>query len=527
MTDVLNPIWPLFEADDTTLTAMGWLRLPVTTRQALEATGLAKSAGYSERIPCPACATAHIERVITKPRKDGSARYYILCPREMRVEVDDRHRQRWRLDVLALSKAIAASAGLAGEVKPVSNDRLILLGQHEFRGVRADVYLARGLGRKDASSVIAALPSSVVPPIVFVPSTSPPEDAWGQMPPRVFPLASCHTYIDGVVGVDQRVLDIAMRQHLQGDLTPDYLFRCRGECWEVAFEGSEIKLFKNTIGLRYIARILREPDRILRAVHLLATEAGVDPLSASGTSGEVIDPEGLKKMRQQYQYLQAEMAEAELLNDMARMGAAQSEQEALGVELAKLLDRRGNAREATDAERVRYVEEVELALDKPVRVIVIVRDVRDVLASMERLYRQRDLAYPADMPATVEERCELWLSPQGVVGNAARLVQDAIRRIGNRLLVVSYEDLTTQPIQVLSGLATQLGLPPYDYDSSDVQQITHENDAIHGMDLHRVRPHVEPNSHRWSEVLPVDYAATVSRRFAWLDPFLNQSMEAA
>ena len=176
---------------------------------------------------------------------------------------------------------------------------------------------------------------------------------------------------------------------------------------------------------------------------------------------------------------------------------------------------------------LRYVEEVELALGHPVRVIVMVRDVRDVLASMERLYRCRDLAYPADMPATVEERCELWLSPQGVVGSAVRLVQDALRRIGDRLLVVSYEDLTTQPLQVLHGLGEQLGLPPHEYDPAHVEQITHENDVIHGMDLHRVRPRVEPNSHHWSEVLPLDYAAAVSRRFAWLDPFLGQSKEAA
>jgi len=170
---------------------------------------------------------------------------------------------------------------------------------------------------------------------------------------------------------------------------------------------------------------------------------------------------------------------------------------------------------------LKYIEEVELALGLRVRVIVMVRDIRDVLASMERLYCLRDLDYPADMPATVEERCELWLSPRGVVGSAARWVQDAIRRVSDRLLVVPYEALTSQPCQVLSGLAEQLDLPTYAYDPDHVDQVTHENDAIHGMDLHRVRPHVEPNTSRWSDVLPLDYAATVARRFAWLDSFIN------
>ncbi|MEM6504467.1 MAG: hypothetical protein AAF711_03275 [Planctomycetota bacterium] len=353
MTDELNPIWPLFESADTTLTPTGWLRLPAATRHVLQSTGLAKPAGYSERIPCPACVTPHIERVITKTRKDGTPQYYIRCPREMRVEVDDRDRQRWKLDVLTLAKAIAVSAGLTGDMKFVSHDRLILLGQHEFRGVRAEVYLARGLGRKVASSVITALPASVVPPVVFVPSTAPPVDAWGQMSPRVFPLASCHTYIEGAVGIDWRVLDISLRQHLQGDLNPDFVFRCKGEFWEIAFDGSEIKYLKNTIGLRYIARILYEPGRILRAVDLLATEAGINSLSAAGTSGEAIDDQGRQQMRQQYTEAHDEMQEAEKMNDEAKRMAAQSKLDALTVELSSRLNLRGNAREDTDAERVR------------------------------------------------------------------------------------------------------------------------------------------------------------------------------
>jgi hypothetical protein len=353
MTNALNPIWQLFESADTILTPTGWLRLPAATRHVLQSTGLAKPVGYSERIPCPACVTPHIERVITKTRKDGTTQYFIRCPREMRVEVDDRDRQQWKLDVLALARAIAVSAGLTGEVKSVSNDRLIMLGLHEFRGVRAEVYLARGLERNDASSVITALPASVVPPIVFVPSAAPPEDAWGQMPPRVYPLASCHTHIDAVIGVDLRVLDIAMRRHLQGDLTPDYMFRCKGEFWEIAFDGSEIKHLKNTIGLRYIARILREPNRMLRTVDLLATEAGINPLYASGTSGETIDDEGRAKMREQYSDLSEELNEAEEMNDEGRKIALQSDLNDLTVEMAKLFNLRGDAREASDADRVR------------------------------------------------------------------------------------------------------------------------------------------------------------------------------
>lgn len=353
MTDVLKPIWPLLEAGDTTLTAMGWLRLPIATRQALESTGIAKPAGYSERIPCPTCTTPHIETVITKTRRDGSTQYFIRCPREMRVEVNDQDRQRWRLDVFALAKAIAGSAGLAGEVKPVRGDRLIHLGQHSFRGVRTEVYFARGLGRKDASSVISALPVSVLPSIVFVPSAVPAEDAWGQMPPRVFPLASCHTYIDGRVGVDARVIDAAMRRHLQGDLHPDHVFRRKGEFWDVAFAGSEIVHLKDSKGMRYIARLLWEPDRAITAVDLLVAEAGIDPRQAMGSSGEEIDDQGRREMRELYAGLLEERAKAEKAQDETARSVIQAEIETVESELLRRLGLDGKARETTDIDRHR------------------------------------------------------------------------------------------------------------------------------------------------------------------------------
>jgi len=353
MTDALNPIWPLFESVDTTLTPTGWLRLPSATRQALQSTGLAQPAGYSERIPCPACVTPHIERVITKNRKDGTPQYFIRCPREMRVEVNDRDRQRWRLDVFALARAIADSAGLAGKVKPVRGDRLTHLGQHSFRGVRTEVYFARGLGRKDSSAVILALPVSIVPSIVFVPRAIPPEDAWGQMPPRVFSLASCHTYIDGVIGVDPRVLDIAARQQLQGDLMPDYVFRCRGDFWEVAFNGSAVAHIKHTKGLRYIARLLWEPGRVITAVDLLAAEAGIDGRQASGSSGEEVDDQGRREMRELYMGLLDERAKAEKANDETARAVAQAESDVVEPALLRRLGKDGNPRANTDAERIR------------------------------------------------------------------------------------------------------------------------------------------------------------------------------
>ncbi len=360
VTDILKPVWPLLEATDPTITPVGWRRLPSATRQALESSGLAKPAGFANRIPCPVCTSHHIESVIERKAGDGTASYFIRCAREMRVDVYDRDRQVWRLDARAIAESIAESASLNGVIRALAGDRLFHLGHHAFRGIRTEVYLGRGLTRRDAVAVIKSLPKGVVPPIVLVPMSAPSPDVWAEMPARVFTLDACHTFLDGRLGIDVRLIEAAVRRYLQGDFSPDYLFHCKGNFWEVAFNGSEVKHLKDTKGMRYIARLLWEPDRAITAVDLLAAEAGIDPRLAQGTSGEELDDRGRREMRELYKGLLEQRAKAEKANDETARAVAQAEIDVVEPELLRRLAKDGKPRENTDLERVR--KSVSIAL---------------------------------------------------------------------------------------------------------------------------------------------------------------------
>ena len=143
-----------------------------------------------------------------------------------------------------------------------------------------------------------------------------------------------------------------------------------------------------------------------------------------------------------------------------------------------------------------------------VKVLVPVRNIVDILASFEKLWRNSSKHNQAQFEKdnyikfqTVAGRCEVWSSETQPVGLAFNRIKDALLR-GHRdkMLFIRYERLTQYPDVLLSNVYDFLELPFYEHDFDNVEQTTVENDRVHGMDLHTIRPKVEPNSN-WYEVL--------------------------
>lgn len=169
-----------------------------------------------------------------------------------------------------------------------------------------------------------------------------------------------------------------------------------------------------------------------------------------------------------------------------------------------------------------YIEDIEQVLGREVRVLVPIRDVRDICASFEKIYQNRAIEY--DYPIgeaffkcqTIEGRCEHLLSPGGVVGIAINRLRDALsRKIKGRIILVPSLALTSRPIAVLNQIHELLGLEPFEYKPNKVEQITCENDLWHGMDLHTIKSEVKPiPTETWKDVLSQKYADDLGRRYA-------------
>lgn len=166
------------------------------------------------------------------------------------------------------------------------------------------------------------------------------------------------------------------------------------------------------------------------------------------------------------------------------------------------------------------IEMIEWVMDSKVKVLVPVRDVREVLASFEKIHRKQAANQQPSGEAsdyitaqTVEGRCEILMRPDGVVGLAYSRLRDALQRgFADRLCLIRFKDLTTNPKEELAGIHNFLELPAFDYNFDAVEQYTKEDDSVHGADLHTIRPKIEPVPSSWFNTLG-DYA----NRFAGLN----------
>ncbi|MEM9109165.1 MAG: sulfotransferase [Planctomycetota bacterium] len=163
---------------------------------------------------------------------------------------------------------------------------------------------------------------------------------------------------------------------------------------------------------------------------------------------------------------------------------------------------------------VSLLEMAELALDRPAKIIIPVRDLRDVLASFERLWREQAASGQINGESenyfrfqTTEGRIAHWIRDDQPVGLAYNRIRDAVTRFQNqdlldRLHFVPFERLTTDPTGALADLYRFLGEPVFEHDFEQIEQVTTEDDSVFGFqDLHTIRGKVEPIAPRWPEVL--------------------------
>lgn len=156
------------------------------------------------------------------------------------------------------------------------------------------------------------------------------------------------------------------------------------------------------------------------------------------------------------------------------------------------------------------LEMAEVIIRTKAKVLVPIRDIRDVLASFEKLHRQTTRLGQSQLERenyfkfqTVQGRCEVWLRGEQAIGLAHNRIKDAIQRgYSDRLHFVRFEDLTARPGKTLGEIHEFLEEEPFDYNFEHVEQVTWEDDAAHGIKgLHDIRPKVEPVPSQWLQVL--------------------------
>jgi sulfotransferase len=163
-----------------------------------------------------------------------------------------------------------------------------------------------------------------------------------------------------------------------------------------------------------------------------------------------------------------------------------------------------------------------MIFDQDPKIICMVRDLRQILASMEKKFRQnpdktRAIENHNNVTGTTTLKrmmIHLQTAPVGIALD--RLAEIHHRGWSKKFLFIRYEDLTTQPKQAMERIYSYLDVPYFEHDFDNVEQVTHEDDQVHGTPgLHTIRPRVEPLANDYMSILGRDAVRFIQNNYPW------------
>lgn len=166
------------------------------------------------------------------------------------------------------------------------------------------------------------------------------------------------------------------------------------------------------------------------------------------------------------------------------------------------------------------IEMAEFALDSRAKIIVPVRSIPEIAASFEKLHRKA-AHKNADkgnyfQAQTAQGRTKTLLVDDGVIGLAYNRLMDAIQRgLKDRMLLVEFDELTYSPKKTLDSIYDFLELTKFEHDFANVEQVTYEDDSVHGLDLHTIRKEVKPVINDSVKILGKEFVSQISNTEMW------------
>jgi len=165
---------------------------------------------------------------------------------------------------------------------------------------------------------------------------------------------------------------------------------------------------------------------------------------------------------------------------------------------------------------------LQMIFDEEPKIICMVRDLRQILSSLEKKFRQnpdkyRSIENHANLTGTNTYKRAMQALQTAPVGLAIdRLIEIHQRGWNRKMLFIRFEDLTTKPEEVMQQVYTYLGVPAYKHNFEKVVQVTQEDDQAYGIPgLHEIRPKVEALQNDYIEVLGADVIRQVQTQFGW------------
>lgn len=151
------------------------------------------------------------------------------------------------------------------------------------------------------------------------------------------------------------------------------------------------------------------------------------------------------------------------------------------------------------------------------KIIVTVRDLRDIFASVEKQNRKSALfREEADLTqTTLAQRLDRMFTETGLIGGPLMGVKDCILR---KLPVyfLKYEDLAADPKAAMNKLYCYLLEDEFEHDFEDVEDTSTDPDHLYLFKYpHKGSGKVRPTESEWKEYFVPEVAETIMERYKW------------
>ena len=162
------------------------------------------------------------------------------------------------------------------------------------------------------------------------------------------------------------------------------------------------------------------------------------------------------------------------------------------------------------------------------KIITMIRDPRAILASMEKNLRKhpekyKDIINEGEMSGiTTEQRIDIWTQNPPVGLAFQRLYQIIKEGRDKNMLFIKFENLTKVPQTEMNRVYEFLDIPPHIHDFDNVQQVTLEDDRVHGIyGDHIIRKKVQPIPNDYNQILGTDASNWVRQHYNWFYEYFS------
>jgi hypothetical protein len=383
-------------------------RMPNSEWRSILDSALVVETELAAAVECDGCFEGHDADVHFAPAVGGTPpRPYVVCPESGVTWIERERLRQWSVDVPQLVERLARALGCSGRTEELVPGRLWLLGRVSAKGGVRELFFGRALAARDGASVLAGCPRfrAAVAPSVLVAGALPRTDGWPDPRPTFVAVSSLLAFENGSFAADRAYLLAALgglpQEATKAAAAPAAdacVFRRQGTTWLVVFEGVA-RTVEDSVGMRYVAELLRTPHVEVHSVRLRDLVAG-EPTRAVGSAGEVLDREALRQIKERLDANREEEDEAREHQDFARVERLQEEAESLRREVARATGLGGRHRRAAD-DRERARQAVAQAIRRALAAIA--REHEYLSRHLERTLRLGAvLVYEPDLTRTWE-----------------------------------------------------------------------------------------------------------------------------